>query len=136
MDADRTIHVNWLRFNVPQLVAIVGATVTIMAYVNNLDGRLQDIERYRATRSITVDNRFQEVQTSLAPLVNLPYRVNVLEQQQIAITQRIDRAGEVISTTVEQIRKDVNGLSTRIEVLGTKIDNITPEKKVDFTQPK
>ena len=58
------------------------------------------------------------------------------EQQQIAITQRIDRAGEVISTTVEQIRKDVNGLSTRIEVLGTKIDNITPEKKVDFTQPK
>lgn len=133
MESDRSIHVNWLRFNIPQLVALIGATVTIMAYINNIDGRLEDVERYRATRSLMVDNRFNEVQTSLAPLVNLPYRVGVLEQQQIAITQRIDRAGEVISSTVEQIRKDVNGLSTRIEVLGTKIDNITPEKKIDFT---
>lgn len=135
MDSDRGIHINWLRFNVPSLFSIVGAAVAVVVYVNTLDNRVAKMEDYRTTRTMIVDNRFNDIQTSLQPLVNLPYRVNVLEQQNIATNARIDRFSEAISTTMELIRKDVNGLSTKVEVLGTKIDNITPEKRAEISTP-
>lgn len=59
----------------------------------------------------------------------MPYRVNVLEQQATAINIRIDRFTELISNTMELIRKDVNTLGTKVEVLSEKIDNMAAQPK-------
>lgn len=135
MESDRGIHINWLRFNVPQLAAIALFAATGATGYSDLNGRISRIEESRAARTIASDARFNEVQSSLAPLVNLPYRVNVLEQQNIATNARIDRFTEAIASTLELIRKDVNSLSTRVEVLGTKIDALTPEKHAEINTP-
>lgn len=135
MESDRGIHINWLRFNVPQLAAIVAFSGGVAIGYGDLSGRIAKIEDARAARIVVSDARFSDMQTSLTPLVNLPYRVNVLEQQQIATNARIDRFTEAISATLEFIRKDVNTLATKVEVLGTKIDALTPEKRAEFITP-
>lgn len=133
MESDRGIHINWLRFNIPSIVAIVAAAVGVMGYVNSLDNRVAKIETDSATRSQLTDKSLDQVQTAVAPLNNMPYRVGILEDQQLATNLRIDRFTEVITSTMELIRKDVNTLGTKVEVLGSKIDNLAPEKRADNT---
>lgn len=132
MDSDRGIHINWLRFNIPSIVAIVAAAIGVMGYVNSLDNRVAKIETDSATRSQLTDKSLDQVQTAIAPLNNMPYRVGILEDQQLATNLRIDRFTEVITNTMELIRKDVNVLGTKVEVLGTKIDNLTTPDKASM----
>lgn len=123
------VSINWYRFNIPSLVTVIVTAIGMVTYVNNLDARLAKVEEYRVTRSAVTDKKFDDIQTALAPLTNMPYRVGILEQQATAINVRIDRFTEILSNTLELIRKDVNGLSTKIEVLSNKVDNLSPEKK-------
>ena len=125
------VQVNWRTFNIPNLLAIGGAAVAVVTYVNSLDARLAKVEENSLTRSTITDKKFDEIQKSLDPLNNMPYRVGILEQQATAINLRIDRFTETISNTMELIRKDVGNLGTKIEVLSTKVDNIAPPKKAD-----
>lgn len=128
MESDRGIHINWLTVNVPQLVTLIVATVGLATYVNSLDNRVGDLEDTTTARSVLTDKSLDQVQTAIAPLNNMPYRVGILEDQQLATNLRIDRFTEIITNTMELIRKDVNTLATKVEVLGTKIDALGPDK--------
>jgi len=132
MQQDAAVHINWRTFNIPSLLTAIGTAVAVVTYVNSLDARLAKVEE----RSVITDKKFDDIQKSLDPLVNMPYRVNVLEQQATAINQRIDRFTEVITGTMELIRKDVGDLSTKVEVLSNKIDNLTPAKKAELSLPR
>ncbi len=136
MQTDAKVHVNWLRFNVPSIMAILAAGLGVVTYVNQLDARLEKLEEFGATRAVSTDKSLDEVQTSITQLTNMPYRVQILEQQQLAVNLRIDRFTETISNTMELLRKDVNALSTRVEVLGTKIDALTPENRSELMMPR
>ncbi len=129
------VQINWRTFNIPNLMAIAGAVVTVVTYVNSLDARLAKVEDNSVSRGVIADKKFDEIQLSLSTLNNMPYRVNILEQQATAINLRIDRFTETISSTMELIRKDVGSLGTKIEVLSTKVDNIVPEKKAGLGAP-
>lgn len=124
-----SVQINWRTFNIPSLLTVLGTAVAVVTYVNSLDARLAKVEEYRVTRSSVTDRKFDDIQAALAPLTNMPYRVGILEQQATAVNVRIDRFTEILTNTLELIRKDVNGLSTKIEVLSTKVDNLAPEKK-------
>lgn len=130
-----TVMVNWRTFNVPNLLAIAGAAVAVVTYVNSLDSRVAKIEENSASRSVVIDKKFDEIQLSLATLNNMPYRVGILEQQATAINLRIDRFTETITNTMELIRKDVGSLGTKIEVLSSKVEVIIPEKKAGLSAP-
>jgi len=132
-----TVQINWRTFNIPNLVAIVTLGIGAITYMNKLDSRIASVEEYRVTRSSVTDKKFEEIQRTIEPLSNVPYRVGVLEQQTAATNARIDRFTEIISTNLDLLRKDVAGLSTRVEVLSQKIDSLTPEKRaeLDLTPP-
>lgn len=129
------LNVNWLNFNVPTILAVLGAGWGVASYVNGMEARLEKVEDYRVTRSAVTDRKFDDIQRALDPLANMPYRVGVLEQGQIATNQRIDRFMEVITNGMEAIRKDVNTLGTKVEVLSNKIDNLSPPRKAEMLQP-
>ena len=132
---DASVHVLWRTLNIPNLLAIAGATIGIVTYINNLDARLANVEEYRVTRGAITDKKFDDIQATLSPLQSMPYRVNILEQQATAINVRIDRFTEIISTNLELLRKDVNALSTKVEVLSQKIDGMAPEKRAEIDDP-
>lgn len=133
------VDVRWFQFNMPSivamLVAVLGTGWAVASYIATLEARVEKIEEYRVTRSAITDGKFADIQATLGTLNNMPYRVNILEQQATAINIRIDRFTEVISNTMELIRKDVATLGTKVEVMSNKIDNLSPAKKAGLGAP-
>ncbi len=133
MQQSSEVSINWYRFNIPSLITVVVTAIGMVTYVNSLDARVAKLEDNSVSRAIVADKKFDDIQLSLATLNNMPYRVGILEQQATAINLRIDRFTEVISSTMELIRKDVATLGTKVEVMSSKIDNLSVEKKADLT---
>jgi len=98
-------------------------------WMNRQAARLDDMERYRETRSKLTDNNFAAINARMEPLANIPYRVAQTETAIRATNQRLDRRAETIVNSLDLIKKDVNVLSTRVEVLSNKIDAITPSRQ-------
>lgn len=119
------LNVNWLNFNMPTIAAIAALGVLFWSSAQKV-GEMQ-------AKLDAADQKFSDIKTSIDPLENLPYRTGILEQQATAINLRIDRFTEIITNTMELIRKDVNGLGTKVEVLSEKIDNLTPPTRSGFT---
>jgi hypothetical protein len=133
MNSNTAVRINWATVNFPTILAIAGMGVGAIYGYADLQNRLAKVEEYRVSRSAVTDRKFDDVQEALEPLVNLPYRVGALEQQQLATNLRIDRMTEILTNTMELIRKDVATLSTKVEVLSSKIDTITPTKRASIT---
>lgn len=133
MKQDSTLTVNWFRVNVPTIAAVIGGLWAVWSVNANLDKRITEIETSRVERSKEADNKFNTINTSISvltqkiePIANVTYRVGVVESQVQETNRRLDRLSEMILSSLETIRKDVNGLSTRVEVLSQKIDAISP----------
>lgn len=136
MKSDTTLTWNWLRMNVPTLLAIGGLVWYTAQNDARQEQRISAIEQSRVDRAREADQKFSSINTSIAamsqkvePLANVAYRVGVVEGQVQATNERLDRFAETIVNSLDLIRRDVNGLSTRVEVLSQKIDTITPAEQ-------
>lgn len=139
MHQNREVSVNWLRINVPQIVAILGVGMGVAWYsgdkLASLENRLQAVETIRDRRSDEIDRNFDQIQQQLQPMANMPYRVGVLEQGLLATNQRMDQFLQSLGIKIDGISDRVNGLSTKVEVLSQKIDAISPAKRTDLGSP-
>ncbi|TPJ76895.1 hypothetical protein FJ422_29755 [Mesorhizobium sp. B2-6-3] len=140
MHQNREVSINWLRVNIPQIVAILSVGMGLAWYGGNkltsLEGRIEVVEQYRASRSAATDKNFDQIQQQLLPLSNLPYRVGVVEQGLLATNQRVDQYLQMLGAKIDGISDRVNGLSTKVEVLSQKIDAISPSKKAEISAPQ
>lgn len=135
MNQDREVNVNWLRINVPSVVTIVVTGIVVSGYVQKLSSRLDNVEENNKSRSVIVDKSFDDVKNQLNPLVNLPYRVNNVEQGLLSTNQRMDSYLQTLGVKIDGISDKVNGLTTKVEVLAQKIEALTPENKATRPQP-
>lgn len=120
MKSETTLIWQWLRINVPTILAI-GGLVWYTAQNNAATyARLHALENSSAGITASVNALVARVE----PLGNVTYRVQVLETQAAETSKRIDRFSETIVNSLDLIRRDVNGVSTRIEVLSQKIDSL------------
>lgn len=123
------VHVNWFNFNVPTILAVAGVGWAVASYVASMEARIEKIEEYRVSRSAITDRNFDDIERQLEPLENMPYRMNIVEQQIISTNQRLDRFTELISNTLDAIREDVAALDKKVEVLSSKFDSILPPRQ-------
>lgn len=133
MKSETTLIWQWLRINVPTLLAI-GGLIWYTADNNRAQlSRIEAIETSRVERAKEADAKFSAINSSLSalsqkvdPIGNVTYRIDRAEVQIGETNKRLDRLAETIVNSLDLIRRDVNGLSTRVEVLSQKIDSITP----------
>lgn len=142
MKSDATLTMNWLRMNVPTLLAIGGLVWYTAQNDAQQEARIDAIEKSRQERSKEADGKFAAINTSVSvlsqrvePMTNVVYRVGVVESQVVETNKRLDRLQEVLLASIEALRKDVNTMSTRVEVLAQKIDAITPIKRAGLEAP-
>ena len=136
MKSETTVVWQWLRINVPTLLAIGGLVWYTADNNARTIARINAIEVSRIDRSKEADHKFAALNTSVSllaqkvdPLGNVTYRVGVVEGQVTETNKRLDRLAETIVNSLDLIRRDVNGLSTRIEVLSNKVDGIIPQRR-------
>lgn len=131
MKSDPVLTMNWLRMNVPTLLAIGGLVWYTAANNTQMHARIEAIETSRVDRSKEADAKFAGINTAVAalsskvePLGTVHYRVGVVEGQISETNKRLDRLAETIVQSLDLIRRDINGLSTRVEVMSNKIDSM------------
>lgn len=139
MRSETSLVIQWLRVNVPTLIAI-GTLIWYTAAQNTRqDERISAIEESRSQRSSefskTIADLSGQVSSTRTTLDTLPYRVGQLETGLSDSNKRMDRISETVIQSLDAIRKDIATVSTKVEVLSSKIDTIAPVKKTDLTGP-
>lgn len=132
MENNRTIQFNWATFNVPTILAVATVLWYAATHSERQDARLDAIEINRVARSTEVNKMLEAMQMKVSPLDNLTYRLTVAEQGLADVNRRVDRVGD----SMQNIRDDIGGLSTQIQLVNQKLDAIVPEDKLKITVPK
>lgn len=110
MKQDATVTINWFRMNVPTLVLIVGATVSGAAWQSRTD----------------------------ADVKHLQYRIDQSEKAVANTNVKLDNLYNTLISQLDLIRRDLNRLTTSVEVISTevRISNGEPrEAKQRRTRP-
>lgn len=118
MKTDTTLTWNVLRVNLPTIVAICGVGL----YVAN---GLRDAEK--STAALTVS--LSQIQQTIAPLNNLEYRLTRVEGYTNEAHTRIDNLSNTMINNIDLIRRDVNRLTTQVEVLSSQIGMVLGDEK-------
>lgn len=143
MQSNGTFRVNWFNVNVPTILALAGVGWGIVQYIDNQSDRIERVEEkiqrseeFRVQRTAQSDKRFDGLEGQLDSLNTIPMRVQSLEREIEATNARLDRLVETLTQNVEMIRKDIAGLTTKVEVLSSKIDTLGPAKRAEWQPPR
>jgi chromosome segregation ATPase len=124
-----------MNFNIPTLLSVGGVIVAMVTGWADVNSRIENMEAYRADRSRSTDANFAAINMQLGQLSNIPYRVQQTETRLEETGKRIDRLSETIINSLDNIRKDLNGLSTRVEVMSGKLDTLADRRAQVGSQP-
>jgi len=126
---------NWTQFNVPTIIAVLGVGWGVANYISKIDSRLATVEEYRITRSAITDKKFEELAFRVSGFQDIPYRVGIIEKGLDEAGKRQDRLSELVLNNMENIRKDVSAVGTKVEVISSKLDDILPQRKAELREP-
>lgn len=116
MKSDPTVTINWFRMNVPTLVVIIGAAITGASWQSSTDGVVA-----QNSRDIIA------IQAKLTTMENLPYRMEQVEKGVANTNIKVDNLSNTIINQMDLIRRDVNRLTTGVEVLSARVGLLTGE---------
>jgi hypothetical protein len=129
---DRTVTVNWLRFNIPSLVAVLVATVSITIYISTIAtdvaverSRLSNSENARTARDILVDNQLAEVKTTLKAFNDIPYKVSTNSAAIAAQQAALAATQDDLRKSLDSMRDTIRDLSIKVGVQSDKIENLS-----------
>lgn len=130
------VNVNW-NINAGTILTVLAMGTASLMYIASIDARVKQGEDYRVIRSNMTDKNFANVNAQLDAMKDLPYRIGQLEAQANAANARMDRIADSFLGSAESIKKDVNALTTKVEVMSQKIDNldVPRTRKTSFTPP-
>lgn len=128
MESNKTVQVNWGTFNVPTLLSVLGILWYTATHTAVQDQRIGTIEDSRSITKIEYTKRIDSLESQVAKIDNLAYRTTINEAGIVAVNSRLDR----FSDAFQDIRKSLGDLSTKFEVVSTKIDNAFPFKKSEL----
>jgi hypothetical protein len=115
---DTAITWNWFRMNVPTIVTVLGAFLFV-AY------GIRDAANATASLKISID----KIEQAIVPLHNLEYRLTRAEDGLKDINSRVDNLSNAMINNVDLIRRDVNRLTTQVEVLSSHILGVEDPKQ-------
>lgn len=138
---DKEVRVNWLIFNVPQLVVLLGMVASSLGAYYTLLGRMDLIEQSRTERSIAADKRFTNIENSLVVLTAKSDRLPMIEQRTTALeialvetNKRLDRFAELITNNIDGLKKDIASLTVEVKVSSDKLDRLLDDQPVKRTE--
>lgn len=124
--------INWTQFNVPTIIAVLGVGWGVANYISKIDSRVENIEKVVPQS----EQGFKSLNTRIDLLANtyqdIPYRVGATEKSIEAMSIRQDRFSDLLLGSVDAIRKDVNSLGTKVEVMSSKLDDMAPLRKTSL----
>ncbi|HUH58077.1 MAG TPA: hypothetical protein VL020_06145 [Pseudomonadales bacterium] len=116
MKQDPTVTLNWFRMNVPTIVLIIG----LGFYVGTNMTTLQ-----HSVNSLKYDN--ESLKSTTADINKIVYRVEQLELGLHKANERTDALQNTLLSSMDLMRRDINRLTTHVEVLSSRVGMIIGE---------
>jgi hypothetical protein len=116
-----TLTINWLTANVPTIAAIIGVGLYIGTWQTSIQATLTGLQ---------ADTLALKAQLHTMQVV--PYRVDQAEAAIRDVNTRVDNLSNTIINQMDLIRRDVNRLTTEVEVLSSRVGILTG----DIEEPK
>lgn len=130
--------INWTQVNIPTIITVGVTAIGMVTYFNGLDSRLSTIESNGETAKVQLAQQFEAVNNKIEQqaqaLENIPYRVGVVERGLEEANRRVDRLSDVIVNNMEGLRKDINTLGTKVEVMSSKLDDMAPTRRASAAE--
>lgn len=127
--------VNW-NINASTILAIITLAVGGIYKFASVEGRIETLDQRGQARIMITDKNFADQSAFNKTMIDLPFRMGSQEAKMSALNDRVDRLADAILASQEQIRKDISLLSTKVEVLGSKIDTLADKPKAGaFMRP-
>lgn len=119
--------------NLGTIVAIIVACIGGLYKFASLEGRVENMDDRGKGRISLTDKNFADINARLESIQDIPFRMGAQEAGLKNANERMDRLSEALLTgqetlrkdfnnAVDSIRKDVNAVGTKVEVLGTKLE--------------
>jgi hypothetical protein len=113
----------------------LGGAFYVNTQLTSLEARLNQSEQFRASRTAQTDANFVQLTSAVrsmqdtsakqnADIGNLTYRMGQGEARQQESDKRMDRIADSVPGAVDSIKRDINGLNTRVELMTQKIDSL------------
>lgn len=107
---DATVTINWFRVNVPTFAMVAAAIVGGAYWQSSTDAAVAQHAKDIAA-----------LQARVAPMDNLPYRMEQVEKSVVNTNVKVDNLSNTIINQMDLIRRDVNRLTTSVEVLSSHV---------------
>lgn len=132
--------------NLGTLLPIALAFVAGFSYIKGLETQITVIDNRGQNRIQIADSFYAEVKAQLKLNESSPMRLTVVEESLKATNARMDRIVDLIQNGQESvrrdmqngfdlIRKDVSILGTKVEVLGSKLEDAPRADRTRFNMP-
>lgn len=114
--------------------------------VQAIQTKVDQLDAYRATRTVTTDQNFKDIRQQLQPLTELQFaQTNMANQavelktQIVEANKRMDRIVELfggkldaLSDSMAGLKSDVRLSSSKLDDLTQKVNNLTPVRRTKF----
>ena len=121
MKNDTALTFNWLRVNFPTIAAVVGVGLYVGSVQTQIQASLAGLQMEASA-----------LKTQVSSMTTVPYRVDQAEQAIREVNGRVDNLSNTIIGQMDLIRRDVNRLTTEVEVLSSRVGVLTG----DIDEPK
>lgn len=116
--------------DIGSLIAVVGVAVAMVTNYNQLQNNQDKVkiwqetmEKQIAERRVLIDARFSALEAKVAPIEAVQFRLGKQEADIVAVNSRIDRIVDSFSDQLKELRKDVNAVGTKVEVLTRSLED-------------
>ena len=116
MKQDTTLTINWFRMNVPTLLVVIAAATTGATWQTATEAKVAQNAKDIAA-----------IQVKMLVMENLPYRMEQAEKASVNTNVKVDNLSNTIISQMDLIRRDVNRLTTGVEVLSARVGLLTGE---------
>ena len=116
MKPDTTLTINWFRMNVPTLLVVLAAATTGATWQTATEAKVSQNSKDIAA-----------LQVKMVVMENLPYRMDQVEKAGVNTNVKVDNLSNTIINQMDLIRRDVNRLTTGVEVLSARVGILTGE---------
>lgn len=121
MKNDTALTFNWLRVNFPTIAAVVGVGLYVGSVQTQIQASLAGLQMEASA-----------LKAQVSSMTTVPYRVDQAEQAIREVNGRVDNLSNTIIGQMDLIRRDVNRLTTEVEVLSSRVGILTG----DIDEPK
>lgn len=115
-----------LDFNLGTWLPIILAIIGGFSAYRDLQEQVSNLDQRGRMRMESSDKFQTETKLKLDSVADIPIRVKALETQQQAISDRLDRISDAITTGQEALRRDLaastDTLRKDVAILGTKVE--------------